>query len=196
MNKQIPITRIQNFFGFIIKKNTIGLGFDVAQHHTGIVILKTTDTNVIIEKTHKINVPKLPQNATNRQLLDSVNIFIDQLDSFKNETVQKYNINVIRVEDCFFGSNVKTLKALARSSILVYDRFKTIVSDIDFILPQSARNIIGFKKVDKEAKGEKLKKEIMAYINSALGTNIDDHDICDALILAICGLVREKKWKN
>ncbi len=188
MSQQIQISRIQNFFGINLKRNCTSIGVDVAQHHTGIALLRTTDINLIIERTHKINVPKLPINATNRQLLDSINIFIDQLDTFKNEIIQKYNINSIRIEDCFFSKNVRTLKALARAGVLFYDRFKTIVSDIDFILPQSARSILHFEKTNKEAKGEKLKKEIMRYINDGLGIKIDDHDIADAIILALCGL--------
>ena len=57
---------------------------------------------------------------------DALDLFTDQLDNYKREVSQRYKLDIGMIEDCFFGSNVNTLKALARHSVLVYDRFKRI----------------------------------------------------------------------
>lgn len=188
--KKISIKTVESFIGKKLKINKISIGFDVAQYNTGIAIIKTTDAYLTLELTKTIKTPKLPKKYNTKEILRNISIFIDQLESFKAEIVQKYRIDINRIEDCFFGRNVKTLKALARYGVLVYDRFRGISKDIDFILPNSARSKIKFKK-SKKATGDKLKKEIIDYINAMLGTEIDDTDIADGIVLSLAGLIGE-----
>jgi len=186
--KKINIGTIESFFNIKLKKNQTSLGFDVAQYHTGISMIRTTDKYLILELVKKINTPKLPKKANSKQVLNGFNIFIEQLDDFKNKIIQEYTTNIIRVEDCFFSQNVLTLKTLARYSILAYDRFRNFCKDIDFILPNSARSKLHFKKSKKSVKGIYLKKEIVEYINTGLDIKIEDHDIADSIVLALVGL--------
>ena len=67
---------------------------------------------------------------------------------------------------------------------------KDISKDIDFITPTSARSKVKFKKSGKGIKGSNLKKEIINYINIALGTKIKQEDIADAIVLALAGMVK------
>jgi len=189
--KKIKINTVEDFLGKSLKFNKIVIGFDVAQHITGIAIIRTTNNYFILEKINKIETPKLPKKATSRQVLDNIDLFISQLDEFKNEISKNYKLDINRIEDCFFGKNVRTLKSLARASVLVYDRFRNISTDIDFILPNSARSKINYKKSKKKLSGIYLKKDILNYINTALDTKLKDYDIADGIVLALSGLVEE-----
>ncbi len=183
--KKIKLAHIEGWINKRLKRNIISIGWDVSMHNTGIAVIRTTDTYLVLELTHKIIVPhKIP-------LLDSVDLFVEQLEDFKRIINQKYKLDKSIIEDCFFGKNVKTLKSLARFSILIYDRFRNMAKTSMLILPMSARNKVGFKKSGKGIKGKYLKKEIMNYINGLLGTKIKDDDIADSVVLALCGLIEE-----
>ena len=188
--KKINKEKVEIFLGVKLKPNKIAIGFDVAQHVTGIAVIRTTDAYVVLEKIHTISVPKLPKKASTRQMLNGFDLFLAQLEDFKQEVSRKYKIDINRIENCFFGRNVKTLKALARSSILVYDRFKGISTDIDLILPTSARSKINFKKSGAGIKGPKLKAEIVDYVNRTLDIKLkykQDNE-ADAIVIALSGL--------
>ncbi len=190
--KKIKLSYIEGWINKRLKRNVISIGFDVATYSTGVAILRTTDSYLIVEQVHIIKVPKLPKNATTKQMLNNVNLFLSQLDALKQEISKKYFLNINRIEDCFMLKNVKSLKALARYGILAYDRFKNISKDIDLIMPLSARSKVGFKKSQVGVSGIKLKKEIMNYINGLLGTKIKEHDISDAIVLALGGLIKNE----
>lgn len=185
--KKISKKSVETFLTINLIPNIVSVGFDVAVHSTGIAIIKTTDNYLILEQTQKIITPK---NIDQLSALDS---FISQLDDFKNKTIQTYKINISIVEDCFFGQNVNTLKALARHSALVYDRFKRISDKIELLLPNQARKRVNFKKSSKEIKGHALKKEIIQYVNNALDIQLKmkDEDIGDSIVLALAGLKKE-----
>lgn len=189
--KKIKLETVEAIIGENLKPHMVSIGFDVSMYSTGIAIIRTTDTYLIVERVHIIKVPKLAKHATTKQRLDNVNLFLTQLDSFKQEVAKAYTLDINRIEDCFMGQNVKVLKALARYGILVYDRFRSISKDVDMILPVPARSKIHFKKSGKKIKGDKLKKEIMEYINTILDIDIKKTDIADALVLALAGLVLE-----
>lgn len=185
--KKIKIETVSSFLGKEIERNCVSIGFDVSIHSTGIVVIRTTNDYMIIDETLKIITPKkIPQT-------DALDLFTEQLESFKNKISQKYKIDMSVIEDCFFGSNVNTLKALARHSVLVYDRFKRISNEVEFLLPSPARSRIGFKKSNKKVKGRELKKEVIEYINNALDLPLKakDTDIADATVLALAGLIGE-----
>jgi len=183
--KKIKKETVEDFLEVQLKPNIISIGVDVSVHSTGISIVRTTDNYVVIEQTFKIITPK------NISQPDALDLFTDQLDNYKRDISQKYKIDVSIIEDCFFGKNVNTLKALARHSVLVYDRFKRITNRQEFLLPSPARSRIKFKKSSKKIKGHALKKEIVEYINNALDLKlkVKDTDIADAIVLALAGLV-------
>jgi len=185
--KKIKIETVETFLDVKLLRNVVSIGFDVSMHSTGIAIIKMSDTYLTLEKIKTLTVPKKVN------LLDGINIFLDQIDDFKEKMRQKYVIDFSIIEDCFFGQNVNTLKALARFGILIYDRFRGISKQITFLLPSPARSKIKFKKSAKNIKGQALKKEIVEYINMALGLDlkIKDQDIADAIVLALAGIVEE-----
>ena len=181
--KKIKKSDIEDYLGIQIEPNKISIGWDVAMHATGIAIIRTTDTYLILDQVHKITVPK------NVDLLDGIDLFIAQLEDFKQKVAQKYKVDVNIIEDCWMGQNVTTLKVLARFSILVYDRFKNITTKSQLVLPTSARSKIKFKKSNEGIKGTKLKKEILKYVNFLLETKIEDYDVADAAVLALGGVI-------
>jgi len=189
--KKVNIKSVETYLGINLKNNLITAGFDVSQHSTGIAIIRTTDKYLILEQIHKITTPKLPKHATSKQILDGFDLFLDQLEDFKRSVNKRYKLDLTIIEDCFFGKNVKTLKALARFGILVYDKFRAISKISILLMPSSARSRISFRKSQVGVSGTKLKKEIMNYINLALDTKIKDHDISDAIVLALAGLKEE-----
>ena len=192
--KKIKTKTVETFLGVNLKPNTISIGFDVASYITGVAIIKTSNDYLTVELLEEIKVPKLNKKIKTREMLDNVDLFTEQLDYLKNKISNLYKLDVNRIEDCFlkFG-NVRTVKSLARASILVYDRFKRISKDIDLIMPTSARAKIKFKKSNKKIKDNDLKKEIVAYINNALDLDLKpkDENKADAIVLALAGLTGE-----
>lgn len=176
-----------------IYRDTISVGFDVSVHSTGIALLKTTTKTIDVKELKVIKLPKLPKKATSKEQLRTINMFIERVNIIKNEFIEKYNIDRGRIEDCFFGRNVKTLKALARYGILAYDKFKPIIPDMDLLLPTKARNLVNFKKSKKKIKGYKLKKEIVEFVNKIFDLKLKakDNDKADAIILALAGLCED-----
>ncbi len=178
---KVKLSTVEEALDVKFQTNIISIGFDTAVYHTGIAIVRTTDHYLIVERLHKIEVPK------NFSDLDKIDLFLSQLDDFKHQVSSKYKFDINTVEDCFFGRNVVTLKALARYGILVYDHFRDICKQSKLELPNTARKKINFKKSDKKIKGVKLKKEIIEYMNNALNLTITNSDEADALVLALSG---------
>ena len=185
--KKIKIKTVETFLGITLKSNIISIGWDVSMRSTGIAVIRTTDSYLIIEILDKIIISK---NVEDKDALD---LFIDQVDSFAKKISQIYKIDYNIIEDCFYGNNVRTLKALARHSALVYDRFRRLSRIQYFLLPTVARSRIKFKKSSKKIKGHALKKEVIEYINVAIGLKLKskDNDICDSIVLALAGLKEE-----
>jgi len=183
--KKIKISTVENKLNEPLIRGMITIGFDVSMYSTGIAILRTTDDYLILEQVKVVTVPK-------GELLDSVDLFLTQIKDFKNEVAQKHKIDLSIIEDCFFLKNVKTLKALARFGILIYDKFRDVAEATKFVLPTQARRKVHFAKSDKKVKGEALKKEIIEYVNYLLETKIESHDIADAVVLALAGLIKEE----
>ena len=181
--KKIKIEKVEAELEVDLCRNMIVIGCDVSMHNTGLAVIKTTDDYLVLDILYNIIVPR------KIDLLKAADLFIDQIEDFKRKITQKYKLDINIIEDCFFGKNVKTLKSLARFSILIYDKFRGIATASKLMLPTQARNLINFKKSSKEIKGSKLKKEIISYINNALQTKIKDDNQGDACVLALGGLV-------
>lgn len=185
MTTRIKLETVEALLGISLYENMVSMGFDTSVHSTGIAIIRTTADSLILDTIHKITIPK--EVIGN----DALDLFIEQLDSFKEKVSRTYKVDVAIIEDCFFGKNVNTLKALARHGILVYDRFKRIAKESKFVMPKDARSRINFKKSSPKIKGHQLKKEIIEYINNILDLElkVKDNDIADAIVLALAGLV-------
>ncbi len=183
MIKKIKLSKVEDYLDKNLKRNHLSLGFDVAVHTTGVALLRSTNDFLVVEHTHKLITPK---EAIEEKAQD---IFTSQLDDYKNKIVQEYSLNSVVIENCFFGMNVKTLKALARCSGLARDRFKPIATECYYKYPKEIRKIINCNT--HKLKGNDLKKCIVDYINDALELELKykDHDLADAFACALTGLV-------
>lgn len=180
--KKTKLSRVATLTGSTLQKNVTIIAFDTSFHSTGIAIVRTTDEYLILEETAKLVV------KDDVDILKGLDIFVDQLERYKETIVSKYNIDFCIIEDTFFGNNILVLKNLVRFGTLVYDRMRKIVSKTYLIMPSTARKDVGFKKTAKGVTGPKLKKEIMKYVSELLEHEIYDNDIADAIVLAISGL--------
>ena len=183
--KKIKLATVQAELEKDLPINKIVLGVDVSMHNTGLAVIRTTEDYLILDILHNIIVPKKVD------LLTGVDLFLSQISEFKQIIAQKYKLDKMIIEDCFFLQNVKVVKTLARFGILIYDKMRDITTKTEFMLPTRARNLTNFKKSSKEIKGTKLKKEIVAYVNNTLDINIKDDNLSDAIILALAGLVEK-----
>lgn len=185
MFKRIAIIKVEDYLDRNLKRNHIVLGADVSVHSTGLALVRTTEDSLIIERVDKLTIPK------NVLAKDAIVLFTEQLDNYKQELIKLLRVETVMIEDCFFGSNVMTLKALARHSALVLDRFNRIANRIEFIYPKASRKLIGLNA--GKLKAHQLKKFIVEFINDCLGLTlkVKDNDIADSLVLALGGLIEE-----
>lgn len=185
MIKKIKLTTVEDYLDRNLLRNKVVIGADVSVHSTGLALVRTTEDYLIIERTDKLVTPK--------KILaeDSIVLFTEQLDSYKQEIVRKYKVDTLIIEDCFFGMNVKVLKALARHSGLVLDRFSRVIDDRRFIYPKASRKLVGMQP--GKLKAHQLKKFIVEYINDCFNLTLKqkDNDIADSLVLALGGLIKE-----
>lgn len=184
MIKQIKIDKVAKRVEKSIRPNSIAMGWDVADKNTGWAVLRTTAETLYIDYIGKISVSHSIQD------LDSVDLFLAQLDGVKKTIIERYKLDINVIEDCFFGQNISCLKKLARHSVLVYDRFKSVAKISTLMMPLTARKITGYKNQNK-LKGKDLKIDIVKYINSLFDTELDDSDISDAVLLALAGLIND-----
>ena len=210
MNKSIDIKEVEETIEKKIRKSAVCIGFDVAEHFTGICILRTDNTKIYIDKLDKITT------SPKDDIIHRMEFFINSLDKFKQDLKYK-EYKIVSVEDCWFGANVECLKHLARFSALVWIVFRKYADYIFFILPNSARAAIKFNKNKQieesnitaavysrdtknkagkllHKKGEKKKidiKELVSeYLTMTFGVTIEDLDEMDAFVLALTGLTK------
>lgn len=200
MNK-LSINLIEKKLNKKIRKDTVSIGFDVAEHYTGICVLKTNTNELIIESLQKITTnPK-------EDIINRMEYFINALEKFKQDLHYK-EFRIVVIEDCWFGMNVNTLKSLARFSTLIYVAFRKNCDYKFFILPNSARSQIGFNKNDQIAKGNvkvgiiskgknkgkpkkiDIKLLVQDYLKTEFGLIIKDLDEVDGFVLSLAGLLK------
>ena len=197
--KKISKKTVEDKLSRIITPNLTVIGIDVAEHKTGVAIIKTSKTYITIEETTVIKVPSLPRKDKKKVecFFNNVNIFTTQLDAYKNQLMQKYYFDKVIIEDCHLQyfklpsghtvGNVTTLKALAQFGILVYDRFRPITKDITRLKATEWRKIIGFKRDEKK----NLKKQITEYITDLfeIQKKLKEDEI-EAIGLALTGVLQ------
>lgn len=184
--KKIKLVKVEAELECDLSINQAVLGVDVAMHNTGLAVIRTTEDYLILDILHNIIVPKKVD------LLTGVDLFLSQLSEFKHPIAQKYKLDKMIIEDCYLKFNVEVLKKLARFGILVYSEMKEITAYSEFMKPTTARKLVNFKTSCKSVKGDKLKKEIVGYVNNCLQVEIKDDNQSDAVILALAGLVEDE----
>jgi Holliday junction resolvasome RuvABC endonuclease subunit len=201
MIKELLIKEVEAVVEKIIRKNAICIGWDVAEHYTGICILRTDDSKIYIEDLLKIETnPK-------EDIIHRMEYFLNATEKIKQNLKYK-GFKIISIEDCWFGKNPEGLKHLARFSTLVWMSFRKECDYIFFILPISARAQIKFNKNDQMAEGNikpkiiskgknkgkpkkiDIKLLVQDYLKMAFGVLIEDSDKADGFVLALAGLLK------
>jgi hypothetical protein len=113
----------------------------------------------------------------------------------KNEFANKKASNTILVlENSFMGVNVVTFGVLRMLCGLIFAELFDNFETIKIIFPMSARKNVGFKsQLKKGVKREEKKKEIINWVNNIFGSNLENDNETDAIILALNGLKEVKE---
>jgi Holliday junction resolvasome RuvABC endonuclease subunit len=93
--------------------------------------------------------------------------------------VEKFEADRLVIEDCFLGSNVRTLQLLARlSGAAIYAWFRDIDNTKPVIV--TAMEVRSYLGCSPKAE----KKDIVRFIKSKYGLVLESHDIADAFMVA------------
>jgi Holliday junction resolvasome RuvABC endonuclease subunit len=189
----LKIKDIEKKLHFNLKKNTFSLGVDTAST-TGLAILETNEDTLRI----KIAIFKLPEVKKSDELSDK---FVEKLEfmlrsirDFKKEQFgcKKATNTIMVLENSFLSFNPVAFGLLRMLCGIVFAELFDNFEKIKIIFPLSARKIVGFKsQLSKGTKSKEKKQEIIDFINNIFNTEERSDDICDALMLALCGLKEE-----
>lgn len=200
--KTLAIEKIDKILNKRVRKNSISIGFDVAEHFTGVCVLQTDDKTIYVDDLFKI------ETSPKEDLIHRMDNFINSLDKFMQNIPTDKKFRIVVIEDCWFGRSVETLKHLARFSALVYVVLRKYSDAIYFLLPNSARALVGFNqhkqlkitniKTETFSRGKNkgkpkkidLKSLIKEYLEQAFKLKITDSDEADGFVLALAGLLK------
>jgi Holliday junction resolvasome RuvABC endonuclease subunit len=90
------------------------------------------------------------------------------------------------IEDTYFRFNPYMFKIISRLGGIAYTLSVLKKCEVEYIMASSARKKVGIK-------GTGIKKPQVANHLIALGINIDDEDISDAIVLALSGAIKTKE---
>jgi len=163
-----------------LRRNTTVHGED-GDSTKGIALQKTKakvlefDTCIIKFGTNKKGTPINPKLDTGiKDIEDYVAINL------------KKKANIIVIENAYLGANKYTYGLLRMMAGIFYCNLREHSQDVDFYYATEARKIIGFDS--KKLHGKDLKKLVVDWIEY-LGFGKLSHDMADAVILALSGLV-------
>jgi Holliday junction resolvasome RuvABC endonuclease subunit len=199
---KLSIKNIEKKLDKQIRKDTISIGFDVAESYTGVCILKTDKDNLIIVDTQVI------ETTHKEDHFNRADHYVAALEKFK-QTLEKYKgYKILVIERCYFGRNPETLIHLAHFGILTYTILKKEFDTYYYLGATTARSIIGFNQRKQEAKGN-LKPHIITkgknkgkekkidckslvhdYLKTDFNLIFNSKDEADAFVLALAGLLK------
>jgi len=149
------------------KDDTVSLGLDCATR-TGWCVAKTIGKYVEFDYGF-IDLTILEHDLRYERFIDAISSLVQS------------RIDLVVVEDCFFGHNVHTLKLLARLGVVAFTLAYQRHIPRTFLSAAQARKRLGFKGTEK-------KKLVQQAFLSRMEITLDDNDIVDAMILSLCGL--------
>ena len=97
---------VEEIVGKKIRKDAISIGVDVAEHYSGIAILRTDNTKIYIESLQKITT------NDKEDIMNRMEYFIIALDKFKQE-LKKYSKEVHELFDPVWKGEQEKAKAKA-----------------------------------------------------------------------------------
>jgi Holliday junction resolvasome RuvABC endonuclease subunit len=167
---KISIKKLERKLNFRIKPNIKVLGLDLASR-TGYCIITTTKYYVNIDYSF-INI----------QTKDIHERYYYMTKIFNEIIKPEYDIVI---EDTFLKWNANAFKFLSRLGGIVYSicYFKKVKNHPIFMYASSARKNLGIK-------GNCKKEGVFKYLKT-LGLSLKDEDICDAIVLALNGIIGE-----
>jgi len=209
--KKLNIIEIEKKLNKTVTRNIVSVGFDVAEHYTGICILRADYKNIYIENLQLI------ETNSKEDHFHRADHYIVALRKFK-QSLEKYKgFKILVIERCYYGKNPETLIHLAHFGILTYSELKDLFNTYYYFGATTARSIIGFNQrrqekcgtikadaykrdtKDKEGKikhrkGDKKKIECKALVHDYLKTGfnivIENKDEADAFILSFAGVLK------
>jgi hypothetical protein len=159
-----------------LRSNVVSVGVDTASR-AGICIS-------VVDK-EDLHLETLFIDINSKDIYFKYNQLIKSFSSILN--VKNPKDYVLVIEDTYFGKNVEVLKMISRMGMIVYMCGHLAgIEDIRFIYPTSSRKQLGIKGTLKKA-------EVHKELAKILGSQVDDPDIADAIILSLNGLLIENK---
>ena len=177
--KNIKIKDLETRLAKKIKRNSSAIGVDTASR-TGWALIRTT------EKLAFFSYGVVDIQTKDR--LFKYNKFIEFFESLFYNWVNTKTIIVI--EDTFFRHNPHMYAMISRFGAIVYTIAHLFgYKNKMFIRASSARAKIGLT-------GNAKKAQIQKQLKEKLNLNIEDKDVLDAIVLALCGLIEEPTKKT
>lgn len=167
---KIKTRELEKRLGMRLLENCKSVGIDTASR-TGWAYIESKNGETIIDFGF-ININSKDKYFKFDRLIESF-----------DDLIKHWNCNVI-IEDTFFSRNANTLKVLSRIGMIVYVLCKIHKHDAKFILPSVARSSLKFN-------GTAKKEIVHKQVEEKLKLNVEDVDIVDAIILALCGQIND-----
>lgn len=191
----LKIKSLEKKLGFKLKRNAYVIGVDTASI-TGLCIMETNNQSIKVNtSTFKLPVVKKTDELSDK-IVEKLEFMLRAIRDFKkNEFANKKASNTILVlENSFMGINVVTFGVLRMLCGLIFAELFDNFEIIKIIFPMSARKNVGFKsQLKKGVKREEKKKEIIDWVNNIFGSNLENDNETDAIILALNGLKEVKE---
>jgi Holliday junction resolvasome RuvABC endonuclease subunit len=191
----LKIKSLEKKLGFNLKRNAYVIGVDTASI-TGLCIMETNNQSIKVNtSTFKLPVVKKTDELSDK-IVEKLEFMLRAIRDFKkNEFANKKASNTILVlENSFMGVNVVTFGVLRMLCGLIFAELFDNFETIKIIFPMSARKNVGFKsQLKKGVKREEKKKEIINWVNNIFGSNLENDNETDAIILALNGLKEVKE---
>ena len=111
---------------------------------------------------------------------------------WKKEKLLYKEKGILILENSYLGINAYTFGQLKMMGGIAFAELFDLFKDIKIIFATTARKEIGFKsQLPKKSKREDKKKELIKFVNFIFDTKLKGDNLCDAIILSLCGLKEE-----
>jgi len=185
---KISLRRLESKLGKQLRNPIIALGMDTAST-TGICQLYINKDKVII-KTSLMKIPKLPKDTVDKseKYEEALEMLLRMVRDFKKDLPKG---DVLVLENSFLSFSPWTFGFLKGFMGILYAELFDLFDEIKIIFPTAARKKVGFiSKLKRGTKSKEKKQEIMTFISNILGTQVTNNDECDAIVLALAGVIK------
>lgn len=168
---KIPINTIESKLPYSVKQNCCSVGVDTASR-TGLCIARTTKTDIILDYSF------LDMKSKNKY--HKYTTLIEHMDKY----LKGEKVDILVVEETFFGRNAKVFQFLSRIGGMVYTVAHLLdIKEKVFISATQSRKVLELPCNKKKAVVHEAFHILIPEVK------ITDIDIIDAVILALNGLI-------